>query len=547
MKIANYARVSSDTQKKDGTIESQIEALKDYAKQHKHDIAFECLDDGYSGTTLDRPGLDQVRDLAQTGSIEGVLILSPDRLSRNQANQIILLEEFKKRDVQLILTNQNFENNAEGNLMLQIQGAVAEYERTKILDRMRRGIIHATKKGQINGNNPPLGYRYIAKSKDSPGHWEVNLAEADIVRYIYDLYVNKGLKGTKIAKRMNDEYIHCRGSKWWGARVYAILKNETYTGTAYMFKNRSVEPKKYAKSNTYRRKKNSGVSQRPREEWIGVSVTPIIDVQTWNKAQELLQRNAKQSQRNNNVNHYLLRGLVVCGLCGSIASGYVSNKSTYYSCRAKRGKSITTRPHDETVQVKHKPFDDRVWVGLTELLSDPESLRVQLEKRMQAKTKGLPSSKTDNDFDKELGQLAAQEKRILDAYREEVISLGELKAQKEKISSRRKVLDAKRKVALGHTESLREPQITMDMLLGDVSARFKRVMAKANFKTREKLANLLINSVTLLTDKAIVKGNIPITKLDVTKLDALETRRQRASYSINCLNGSKTRPLFWGF
>ena len=240
MKIALYARVSSETQAKEGTIDSQIEALKDYAKSHNLDIAYECLDDGYSGTTLARPGLDQLRDLAQAGNIEGVLILSPDRLSRTQANQIILTEEFKKRDVQLIFTNQTFDDTPEGNFMLQIQGAVAELERAKIVDRMRRGTIHAVKNGQVIGGNPPYGYNYIPKSKTSVGHWEINPEEEKIVRYIYHLYVEEKLKGSAITKRLNDEAIPCRSSKWWTRQIFSILHSEVYIGMAYMFRRKAV-------------------------------------------------------------------------------------------------------------------------------------------------------------------------------------------------------------------------------------------------------------------------------------------------------------------
>lgn len=104
MKIAIYARVSSETQAKEGTIDSQIEALREYAKTHELTIMRECLDDGYTGTELIRPGLDHLRDLAQEGQIEAVLILSPDRLSRKQAHLLILLDEFKKRNVQVLFT-----------------------------------------------------------------------------------------------------------------------------------------------------------------------------------------------------------------------------------------------------------------------------------------------------------------------------------------------------------------------------------------------------------------------------------------------------------
>jgi site-specific DNA recombinase len=526
MKIAIYARVSSEKQAKEGTIESQIEVLKCYAKDHNLNIAFDCIDDGYSGTTLIRPGLDQLRDLAQAGSIEGILILSPDRLSRTQANQIILTQEFKKRNVQLIFTNQNSGDTPEDNLMLQIQGAIAEYDRIKILDRMRRGAIHAAKKGQVNGSNPPLGYRYIPKCKNEVGHWEVNSDEAKNVKYIFDLYVNEKLKGTQIAKRLNDESVPCRGNKWWSSQIYTVLKNETYTGIAYMFKERSVEPKKYPKAATYRKTINTAKAPRPRNEWLGIPVTPIIDLQTWTKAQALLKQNAKQSRRNNNKHEYLLRGLVVCGVCGCIASGYVSNKSTYYSCGAKRHKNITSKPHDELIQVKQKLFDEKVWGGLAELLSDPENLKAQIEKRIQTKSAKLPIHHSIYEFDQDLDQLAKQEKRILDAYREEVISLPDLKEQKDMILNRRRVLEAKKNAVLSQSESLGQPRFTMDKL-GDVSTRFQRVMAKSDFATREKLVNLLVNSVALMTDKAIVAGNIP-----VTNLDALNTPRFRRGFIL---------------
>jgi site-specific DNA recombinase len=519
MKIAIYARVSSDTQTKEGTIDSQVEALRDYAKSEKLKIISECIDDGYSGTTLDRPGLDQLRDLAQSGSIEGVLILAPDRLSRKQANQIILMEEFKRREVKVIFTNQSFDDTPEGNFMLQVQGALSELERAKILDRMRRGIIHSVKKGQVIGNNPPYGYRYIPKSKDAVGHWEINSEEAKVIQYIFDLYVNKNVAGTTITKILNDEAIPCRSAKWWSGQIYLILKSETYTGTAYMFRYRRIESSIHAKASAYRKHKNDRKSARPREDWIGIPVPAIIDQVIWSKAQNLLTQNARLSKRNNNKNNYLLRGLVVCGLCGSMASGYVSHKSTYYSCRAKRGNNITSIPHDEVVQVKHKSFDDKVWAGLSELLGNPENLKEQLEKRLMAKRENSPSSQSTIEFDKDLNKLALQENRILDAYREDIITLEELKAQKEKILSRRKVLGAKKKAALSHAETPGKPQITMDML-GDVSARFQRVMRKADFATRDKLSHLLINSVMLTPDKAVIVGNIPLIKIDVLNLTA---------------------------
>ena len=526
MKIAIYARVSSESQAKEGTIDSQIEALRDYAKAHDLNIAFECLDNGYSGTTLIRPGLDQLRNLAQAGSIEGVLILSPDRLSRTQANQIILMEEFKKRNIQVIFTTQTFGDTAEDKLMLQIQGSISEYERVKILDRMRRGMIHSVKNGQVAMSNPPLGYFYIPKSKDAIGHLEINPEEAKIVRYIYELFTQEKLKGFQIAKRLNEESIPCRKNRWWASRIYSVLKSETYTRMAYKFKVQMSERKKpNPKSAHYAKRGNTSKTIRPRGEWFGIPVPAIIEQQTWEKAQELLKQNTCQARRNNNKHDYLLRGLVVCGLCGSMASGYVSNQNTYYSCAAQRNKNILSKPHDEIIRVSRKPFDEKIWLGLTELLSDPENIKAQLDKRMQAKKANLPPSLSTSEFDKELSQLTIQDKRILDAYREEVITLEDLKAEKEKITNRRKVLEGKKKDVLSHVESLGQPQITMNDL-GDVSKRFQHVMAKADFPTREKIINLLVNSVTLYKAKAVIQGNIPVSKFDVLS-PSVQGRRLR--------------------
>jgi site-specific DNA recombinase len=517
MNIAIYARVSSEKQAKEGTIESQLEALREYAKANNLTVSHECIDDGVTGTTLIRPGLDRLRDLIAEGLIEGILILSPDRLSRKQTHQILLMDEFKKQNIQVIYTTQQFEDNAEGNLMLQIQAAVSEYERAKILDRTRRGRKYAVKNGQMLGSMAPYGYRFMPKGNGKPARWEIEPSETEIVRLIFDLYINKRMKGTEIARYLENEGIQTRSgtTKWWCSVVYRILKSEAYIGNAYMYKNSYIEPLKTPKSKKYRKVKNSAQKPRPREDWIGIPVTPTIEQNLWDAAQVLLKQNAHSARRHNNKNEYLLRGLVVCGFCGCMASGYVSHKSTFYSCGAKRNKNIHSKPHDELIQVHHKPFDAKVWQGLIELLQDPENLKAQLERRLERKnTARLPIANADTKTDKDLEKLNIQEKRILDAYREGIIDMDDLKNQKANLAAKRKTLEAKKKANPSHVESAGQTEITLDML-GDVSARFQRAMTKADFPKREKLVNLLVNSVILYDNKATVKGNIPVIRGDV--------------------------------
>ena len=512
MNVAIYARVSSEKQAKDGTIQSQLEALREYAKDQGLNVLQECTDDGYSGADLNRPGLDQLRDLIFEGKITGVLALSPDRLSRNYAQQYLLLEDFNKQNIQVIFANHQLGDSPEDNMMLQMQGIISEYEREKILDRTRRGRKHAVENGQVVGGNTPFGYCYVRKTDTTPAHWEVDEREAETVRMIFDWYTKEGMKARAIVNRLEAEGIPSRSSynKWWTSSIFAILKNETYIGMAYMFKKKKAYPAKHPKLDKYRKVKKSSYVFRPKDEWIGIPVTPIIERETWEKAQKLLKQNALKSSRNNKKNHYLLRGLVVCGLCGSMAPGYVSNKKTYYCCGAKRNKNITTKPHDESISVRHQFLDENVWAGLVELLDNPANLQEQLEKGLDDRNARINQSKTKPDkFDKELGKLDYQEQRIIEAYREGIISLEQLRSQKEGIANKHKALEAKRKAILSQLEGSGQPEITMEML-GDVSARFRRAMKKADFGTRQKLANLLINSVTLHSNKATVNGNIPV-------------------------------------
>ncbi len=514
MNIAIYARVSSETQAKEGTIQSQLEALREFAKSSKHQIIVECLDDGYSGAELNRPGLDQLRDISGEGLVEAILVLSPDRLSRKQAHQIILLEEFKKHNVKVIFTSQPSGDTAEDQLLLNIQGAVSEYERAKILDRTRRGTKHAVKNGQVLGSNPPYGYRFVPKSKDHPATYAIDEQESETVRTIFDWYIKKHLTGTAIAKRLEQEGISSRSqfNKWWPSSIYSILKNETYTGTAYMYKTKSVEPSKHPKVERYRQRRKSSKADRPREDWLAVSVPAIIDTATWQNTQELLRKNLMRSPRNNKKNDYLLRGLVVCGLCGSMAPGHVSHKHTYYSCGATRNKNLTTQPHEERVAADHYKLDEKVWRGLVQLFKDPAQLKAQMERKLERLSRPVQIDKSNlYKVDQELEKLTQQEKRIVDAYREGIIELDELREQKTKVAKQLHVAKAKQKAIQSAQEGPGKPEITLAELL-DLSAIYKRAMSKADASTKQTIANLLINRVKLYPQKAVVEGIIPLDR-----------------------------------
>src|SRR6266699_6457744 len=182
MKLAViYARVSSARQKEEHAIVSQTEALRAFALQQGYSVPDEWIfeDQGYSGATLVRPGLEGMRDLAAQGQIDAVLVYSPDRLSRKYAYQVLLIEEFARNDVQTIFIKTPQTATPEDQLLLQFQGMIAEYERAQILERSRRGKRHRALQGVVNVLcGAPYGYRYIRKSEHAPASYTIIDAEA---------------------------------------------------------------------------------------------------------------------------------------------------------------------------------------------------------------------------------------------------------------------------------------------------------------------------------------------------------------------------------
>src|ERR1700724_4560650 len=185
MKMAAiYARVSSEQQREEHTIASQTAALIYFARARSLEVPTEWVfeDEGYSGATLERPGLERVRDLAAEGQIQAVLAYAPDRLSRKYAYQILLMEELAHHGVETLFVKAPQGATAEDQLLVQFQGMIAEYERAQILERSRRGKRHRAKSGEVSVlSGAPYGYRYIRKTDETLASYAVLEAEARVV------------------------------------------------------------------------------------------------------------------------------------------------------------------------------------------------------------------------------------------------------------------------------------------------------------------------------------------------------------------------------
>jgi site-specific DNA recombinase len=187
MRIAIYARVSTERQERQQTIDSQLAALRAWATAGGHALAEEHVfrDEGYSGSRLDRPGLDALRDAARDGAVDLIAVVSPDRLARRYAYQVLLLEEFRRAGCEIMFLNHPITDDPNDQLLLQIQGAIAEYERAVLSERFRRGEQQRARDGCYQGGRAPYGYRYVPRQDAVPGYLVIDDAEAELVRTLY--------------------------------------------------------------------------------------------------------------------------------------------------------------------------------------------------------------------------------------------------------------------------------------------------------------------------------------------------------------------------
>ena len=336
---ALYARVSSDRQKENHTIASQVAALTQYAETKGYMIPpeWQFLDDGYSGATLVRPGLEALRDLAAEGQIQTVLLYSPDRLSRKYAYQVLLAEGLARCGVELIFLQAPSGATAEDQLLVQFQGMIAEYERAQIAERSRRGKRHHAQQGSLSVmSGAPYGYRYVKKSDTSAAYYEVVECEAEVVRLVFDAYTQQGLSMGAIARLLNRREVPTRTqhSQWNRSTVWKMLHNPAYQGRAYYGKT-ELRPRQRITRRVRQRglpSRNSAFRERPLHDWIEIPVPALVSEATFALAQEQLEKNKRFSPRRT-LEPSLLQGMLVCQRCGFglyRTSTRTSKRTIYY-------------------------------------------------------------------------------------------------------------------------------------------------------------------------------------------------------------------------
>lgn len=523
---AIYARVSSERQRQDETIQSQTVALRELAAERGllvvEDLVFE--DEGFSGATLTRPALERLRDRAAEGAFEVLLCHAPDRLARRYAYQVLLLEEFQRVGVEVCFAKEpERDATPEDELLRQFQGMIAEYERAQIAERTRRGKLHRARTGhQAVLSCAPYGYRYVKKSEHSEGFWEIDPVQAEVVREVFARYINDGVSIGELARWLTERGVPTRMGKavWDRSSVWGMLRNTAYRGQAAFGKTKTLErhgkPTRTTRARGERHGRRPARADQPAENWTLIDVPAILSEETFELAQARLAHNTHFAKRNTKK-PTLLQGILVCRECGYgcyRSTTRTTNKRIYYyrcigsdNYRHIGGRVCHSRP------VRADELDGLVWDEVRRLLEDPALIRAEIDRRLQTLRNEHPASRRRDALQRDLARADGAIERLIEAYQEQLLSLEELRARMPALRKRQTALRAQLDALaseLHDAETYLKLADTLEGFLGRLADGLNRL----DLGEQQRILRLVVREVLIGgdDDTITIRHSIPTPK-----------------------------------
>ena len=506
--VALYARVSSQRQADEMTIASQLADIKERIAQDglRIDDDASFIDDGYTGAVLVRPALERLRDLSWAGGLDRLYVHSPDRLARKYAYQVVLLDEFQKHGVEVIFLNHDPKqhDSAEGDLLLQVQGIVSEYERAKILERTRRGKRFAARQGKVTVlSGAPFGYRYVPKQQgDGEARWDLVLEEAQLVKEMFTWVGVEGLSLGEVSRQLEErQVLSPKGNvRWDPSTVRCILLNRGYTGTAKYGKTR-LSPRKPG------RRPKRGDPAIPRQEKVArptlldeqesIAVPAIVSQELFDTVAEQLEENRRRQREQKKGAEHLLSGLLVCQQCGSAYCGRRQRRRSgnsvyvYYRCVGTDKYRYGGETICSNKSLNAARLESSVWSDVCSLLSDPGRLQRELQRRLECPRGAGPVT---NHLEESITGLKRRMSRLIDAYEAGWLDKSEFEPRvarvKERLSREQESLsrvsaestaEEELRLTIGHFESFAEG--------------IQESLTNADFATQRKLLRMLIKRI----------------------------------------------------
>ncbi len=525
-RIAIYARVSSEAQARENTIASQVASLRERVAADGLPLEpDDCyVDEGYSGSVLLRPALERLRDAAAGGQIDRLYVHAPDRLARRYAHQALLIDELRRAGVEIVFLNRPIGDTPEDDLLLQVQGVIAEYERAKILERGRRGRRHAARSGSVSAlTGAPFGYRYVGRNEGGGvARFEIVEEEARIVRRIFAWVGSDRLSLREVCRRL--QQMGCqtrRGSTYWYAStIRDMLDNPAYIGRAAFGRFHYLPPRLQLRPLRGRTQPSPHPVSRvpaPREEWIDIPVPSIIEAAVFEAAHVQLIENKKRKRDRAGDHVWLLQGLTVCRHCGYAYYGKAAprtrgydktNVLRYYRCTGTDGYRFDGEAPCCNPPVRADHLEQVGWDRVTALLKEPERVADEYRRRLAQAAAGAAAPEEVVRLDRQMAALRRGIGRLIDSYAEGFVEKAEFEPRITGMKQRLSQLRERQEAAVRAAESERELSLVISRL-EDFAAKVSEGLDKLDRLGQRDIIRTLIKRIEVDSDGIEIVFRVP--------------------------------------
>jgi site-specific DNA recombinase len=525
LRAALYARVSTENQKDEETVQNQLSEVRRTITEHGNTLLESCeyIDEGWSGAILERPSLDLMRTDAHDKKFDILYVYDKGRLARIFFHQEIVIDELRQLGIEFHSLHDINGVSPEEKLMGGVMGMFHEYERMKISERFRIGKLNKVRSGKLLGYQAAYGYDYEpikGKGLDKiNGKFVINEEEAKTVQMIFEWIGIECVSIKEVVRRLYDLGIPPKKQKrdaWSSGPLHRMMKNETYIGKHFYYKSESVIPQnpmaKTQKKYQHRHTMKGSRKTRPREEWLEVEAPRIISDELFQKAQAQIKSNGKLSQRFKK-NPYLFGGLIQCA-CGTSRTGEGQNSHFYYRCTDRLLKFPKPRSCFEA-GVNVQVLDAVGWAKLCELMTDPALLQKQLDRYAEEKKLLAGQSPKKDELRMQLKALEQEERRYVKAWGMGTMSEAVYTDQMNSVARRRKeLLDMLNKPEANKLAQLREINLETSV------EPFKQYLSNLGYEEKLFTIRKIVDKVIATKEKVRICGKIPAyaTSLSVKKV-----------------------------
>ena len=445
--------------------------------------------------------------------IERIWCLSPDRLARVYAYQVIVLDELARHRVQVAFADAPaIDDDPQAKLLTQVQGVIAEYERAKIAERYRRGKLFRSRAGEVIAWRVPYGYRRLPRDSAGPARLEIYEPEADVVRRIFHDTVAGGCSTREISRRLAADQISTpsgRRAIWGTSTISRLLRNEAYVGRLYFNRTETVP--------TAGAKKGHRQVARPADEWVVIPVPPIIDEQAFTAASKTMMDNTKWSPRRAEPGHWLLKGLVKCGVCGVGTNshrmrGRNGSWHRYYYCRNHdpiRAGGADRRCPERNIRAD--VLDSYVFDRIRTALLHPDTL-VAGEQAVAARTPTPDDELLAAELahlDRKITATDDERRRLADLYQAGLLTLTEVQRRATDLEHRRTELTGRRDDLSAQRQELSRDNKIRGRVQG-FAGRITAVIDQLDPEQKQKLLRLLVEEVRVTGWNVQIQLRIPL-------------------------------------